>query len=82
MIRTKYSNFLYSFQRIFVRLGETPEYESSKFTDHEVVRSVIHPEAKANELKNNLAILFLENDVEFSGELKEIPLNQYEKIWY
>lgn len=43
-----------------VRLGEK---------DYKVVRMEVHPDADWTLLKNYIAILFLEEDVEFSGEL-------------
>lgn len=48
-----------------MRLGETPESELNEFIDFRVVRIELHPEAGWTEVKNNLAILFLERDIEF-----------------
>lgn len=59
--------FYFAIPRLFVRLGETSKSGSNLFNDYIVARWVLHPKAKANQLENNIAILFLERDVEFSG---------------
>lgn len=59
-----------------MRLGETPNKNTS-IIDVRVIRIELHPKAGWTNMKNNLAILFLERDVELKedsgefGELKE-----------
>ena len=57
--------------RRYVRLGETPK-STNEFTDYKVVRMEVHPKAKWADTKTNLAVLFLEKDVEFTSKIKII----------
>ena len=51
-----------------VRLGETPKQETDEFTDFKVTRIEVHPNAKSTEMKDNLAILFLDRDAEVTSK--------------
>lgn len=58
--------FFFKYRKHSVRLGESPDDKS--FKDYAVSKVIKHPQFIEKELINNLAILFLANDVEFSGE--------------
>lgn len=42
--------------------------ESETFNDYMIIKWTVHPEAQQYKLNNNLAILFLGQDVKFSSE--------------
>lgn len=60
-------NFIH---RRYLRLGETPNKNAS-IIDIRVIRIELHPKAGWTNLRNNLAILFLERDVEFKKDSGE-----------
>lgn len=55
------------FYRQYLRLGETPNKNAS-IVDIRVTRIELHPKAGWTNLRNNLAVLFLERDVEFEED--------------
>lgn len=56
----------------YIVVDKPSTYELDLFNDYLIARYVLHPKAKSNALENNLAILSLANDVEFSGDWNEL----------
>lgn len=56
----------------FVVVDQKRSNKLDLFNDYMIARTVLHPKAKSFEIENNLAILFLATDVEFSGELNQL----------
>jgi len=67
----------------WVRLGVSERASGTLFDDNRVARSknyrivehIIHPDYKPPSLYNDIALFRLENDVEFSEEVRPICLN-------
>lgn len=56
----------------YVVINKIPPNESQTYSDYMIGLWLLHPKAQKNQLDNNLAILFLTDDVPFSGKLKKM----------